>query len=197
MPKIPEGDCHLCAWRGHDRVAHLRDDHGVDAVDLDQAALLLGRDRRMVMNYGADGKITRVARGLYDRASVLAYRATLHELADRGVISRPNATAERATDAHQIAATIAVPSGDPDWWDRAACAGKVDPEFFFPDKRRANEHAPRIRTMCEPCPVRGDCLAHALIHEVGHHTGWWGGLSQAQRRELRATVRRRSRKAVA
>lgn len=60
-----------------------------------------------------------------------------------------------------------------EWMQRADCLD-VDPDLFFPDKagRSAGLAAKRI---CRGCPVRDDCLAHALkTHESA---GIWGGLS--------------------
>ncbi|NEB74667.1 WhiB family transcriptional regulator [Streptomyces sp. SID14478] len=42
------------------------------------------------------------------------------------------------------------------------------------------------KSICKPCPVRTECLAHALDHRIEH--GMWGGMTE---RERRALLRRR------
>ena len=64
----------------------------------------------------------------------------------------------------------------PDWYKRAACS-ELGHEMFFELKRRTEALA-----VCEPCPVRRECLAHALAHES---FGVWGGTTPKERRELR------------
>lgn len=45
-----------------------------------------------------------------------------------------------------------------EWVERASCV-TTDPELFFTDNIRHIEIAKRI---CDGCPVREDCLDHAL-----------------------------------
>ncbi|MER6531400.1 WhiB family transcriptional regulator [Streptomyces sp. NPDC001508] len=72
--------------------------------------------------------------------------------------------------------------GDTSWHTRSVCHG-MDPEeadaVFFPLPR---EHAAiaEAKALCARCPVRGDCLNHALEHD--HRDGIWGGLTEAERR---------------
>lgn len=73
-----------------------------------------------------------------------------------------------------------------DWRHSAACAG-TDPEAFFPGRGRVAKAARRV---CAACPVRRECLEHALAS--GERFGVWGGLSERERREARR--RRPSRK---
>lgn len=70
------------------------------------------------------------------------------------------------------------------WMADGACrAPDVDPAIFFPSD--ADEDRSKIkaaRKVCMSCPVRIACLKHALDH---HETGFWGGTTERQRRDLR------------
>jgi WhiB family redox-sensing transcriptional regulator len=68
------------------------------------------------------------------------------------------------------------------WTERALCA-QADPDTWFPDEEDPELAAAAIR-VCARCPVRGDCLAHALA--IGERHGIWGGLTARQRQHLRA-----------
>lgn len=77
------------------------------------------------------------------------------------------------------------------WVPDAACANpSVDPRIFFPtvttDGTGSKKGAERMRRICNSCPVRIQCLAHAIAFE-GH--GSWGGHT----REEIATMRKRMR----
>jgi WhiB family redox-sensing transcriptional regulator len=80
-----------------------------------------------------------------------------------------------------------LPVGDADWHDNALCRGR-DTEVFFPE-----EDEPTIvaKSICRRCPVRRDCLAHAL--ERGERYGIWGGLTERERQLLRARIVRNVR----
>lgn len=67
---------------------------------------------------------------------------------------------------------------DMGWADSAACKGE-DPNLFHPDRGESTAPA---KAVCAECPVKADCLAHALKHE---QLGIWGGTSERQRRRLR------------
>ena len=69
-----------------------------------------------------------------------------------------------------------------DWRDHAACA-QTDPDAFFPEKGESNRPA---RKICAGCFVREDCLAYAL--ETAQQHGVWGGLTEHERRRLRAAA---------
>ena len=67
------------------------------------------------------------------------------------------------------------------WQFQAVCAG-IGGDVFFPDPRNASG----IRTavaICQRCPVRLDCLDHALTHNEEH--GIWGGVIPAIRYRMR------------
>lgn len=66
-----------------------------------------------------------------------------------------------------------------EWVTHAACA-HTNPNTFFPEIGRPNTEAKHI---CQQCPVRPDCLEHALTHHEWY--GIWGGLSDTERRKLR------------
>lgn len=65
-----------------------------------------------------------------------------------------------------------------DWRSEALCA-QADPERWFPDKGGNPKPALAI---CAVCPVREQCLAHALANNETY--GIWGGKTARQRQEL-------------
>jgi WhiB family transcriptional regulator, redox-sensing transcriptional regulator len=71
---------------------------------------------------------------------------------------------------------------DPTWWWRALCAGR-ETEVWFPDD---GEPVIVAKSYCRRCPVRSDCLAHAM--ERVEPYGVWGGLTEHERGLLRARV---------
>lgn len=73
----------------------------------------------------------------------------------------------------------------PAWYADAACVG-LPTVWWFPEKGGTTEKAVEV---CEGCPVRRQCLHHAI--EQGYTHGVWGGLSRGARDEHR----RRSRAA--
>lgn len=70
-----------------------------------------------------------------------------------------------------------VPDFPGSWSERAICAGE-DPALFFPPH---GDPGTRARQVCANCPVRPDCLEHAIDAD---EFGIWGGLDQDQRRNL-------------
>lgn len=77
-----------------------------------------------------------------------------------------------------------LPSGglfeDQPWAVDALCA-QTDPEAFFPEKGGSTKEGKRI---CMQCEVRAECLIYALDHD--ERFGIWGGLSERERRRLKA-----------
>ena len=63
----------------------------------------------------------------------------------------------------------------PAWYRHAACYGKSGDLFFEEGVRRLVIEA---KSYCIKCPVRIDCLEHAITHE---EVGVWGGLTERQR----------------
>lgn len=79
------------------------------------------------------------------------------------------------------------PEIDVRWQDDAACAS-APIELFFPEIATAGEwNAPRIRQLvshvtedyCAGCPVRRECIAHALTEP--ERDGIWAGFTPPQR----------------
>jgi WhiB family redox-sensing transcriptional regulator len=72
----------------------------------------------------------------------------------------------------------------PAWVAGALCA-QTDPELFFPEKG----HPARIaKAICAKCDVIDDCRAYALEQDVAALQGVWGGLTQGERRKIRADL---------
>jgi WhiB family redox-sensing transcriptional regulator len=70
----------------------------------------------------------------------------------------------------------------PAWMAKGACRSS-DPELFFPSHGVSAATMARARAVCAICPVRGECLAHALA-EVDA-VGVWGGTTDRERRAMR------------
>ncbi|EOM77933.1 WhiB family transcriptional regulator [Rhodococcus rhodnii] len=69
------------------------------------------------------------------------------------------------------------------WMEHGVCA-QTDPEAFFPEPGETGIGAKRV---CLGCPVRTECLDHALAND--ERFGIWGGLTALQRRRIqRSTV---------
>ncbi len=71
---------------------------------------------------------------------------------------------------------------DETWKEAARCNGK-DPMIFYPPSAPSPAHVQRIQNICSPCPVRVECLDYAFAHQ--EKFGWWGGMSERDRRRLR------------
>lgn len=69
--------------------------------------------------------------------------------------------------------------GDTGWMDRARCQG-VRVEFFFPAR---GERTDSVKQFCAGCSVREECAEYALSNKIVH--GFWGGLSERERRRIR------------
>lgn len=65
-----------------------------------------------------------------------------------------------------------------DWASSALCA-ETDPEIFFPEKGQSPKLA---QSVCRNCPVRQECLSHALDTHEGF--GIWGGVTALKRQIL-------------
>lgn len=84
---------------------------------------------------------------------------------------------------------------DPTWRDRAACLG-ADPELFFPYgySSQYQRQIDAAKAVCADCPVRAECLDHAINGKPSFDTdGIRAGLDPDQRTRLR---RLRSRTAA-
>jgi WhiB family redox-sensing transcriptional regulator len=67
-------------------------------------------------------------------------------------------------------------------WGAGAVCLTADPDDLFVEGAAQNQ----TKALCTGCPVRTECLAHALDHRIEH--GVWGGTTE---RERRALLRRR------
>ena len=79
----------------------------------------------------------------------------------------------------ELTAKLAFDADDRAWMLEAKCLD-ADPEAFFPEKGGSTREAKRI---CSACPVRNDCLDHAL--ENDERFGIWGGFSERERRRAK------------
>lgn len=81
----------------------------------------------------------------------------------------------------------------PEWHDQAECRD-MNWELWFPLARtgsdRRKKETAEAKRICKPCPVRAECLDHAL--RFGEF-GIWGGLDEDERR----AIRRRNAEAAA
>lgn len=71
------------------------------------------------------------------------------------------------------------PEGSPSWEEASLCR-ETDPEAFFPEKGESALSAKRI---CNQCPVKSQCLKHALDEDEPF--GVWGGMTTRERRLLK------------
>ncbi|HSG61686.1 MAG TPA: WhiB family transcriptional regulator [Pseudomonadales bacterium] len=76
------------------------------------------------------------------------------------------------------------------WRQQAACFGH-DPEMFFPIG--LNDVNPEALAICQSCPVRLQCLDHAI--QNNYASGIWGGERFSVGRRHRA-IRDRNRRAA-
>ena len=78
------------------------------------------------------------------------------------------------------------------WQQRAACQGLPLELFIGPDTddlAHDEDWDPpaEVKAICEPCPVRPECLDWAISYDVW---GYWAATSRHQRRQLRRARRR-------
>ena len=77
-----------------------------------------------------------------------------------------------------------------EWQHRSACRGEAGVDFYPPmHHERKHERLARERratAVCASCPVRLDCLEHAVAADERY--GIWGGLTQDERQQLRRTA---------
>jgi WhiB family redox-sensing transcriptional regulator len=72
-------------------------------------------------------------------------------------------------------------------WQQDAACRDTDPDLFFSNADADRQEALRL---CAACPVRHECLEHALTTREAY--GIWGGTDERERKRL---VRRRRRAA--
>jgi WhiB family transcriptional regulator, redox-sensing transcriptional regulator len=68
------------------------------------------------------------------------------------------------------------------WTDNAACNGHPDPDLWFAPADHPDTF--QAVTVCRGCPVRFDCMEHALRHR--DLDGVWGGMTAPERARLRS-----------
>jgi WhiB family redox-sensing transcriptional regulator len=77
-----------------------------------------------------------------------------------------------------------------DWQRSARCRGEAGRDFYppFGGERRRDRGARELRAkaVCDSCPVRVDCLDHAV--RSGERYGVWGGLTSDERLAWRQTA---------
>lgn len=66
------------------------------------------------------------------------------------------------------------------WAEQASCAG-IDSEMFYPELLSPANAALAIR-VCQSCPVRQECLHHAI--ENNEQYGIWGGTTVMERQKI-------------
>ncbi|MEU9702644.1 WhiB family transcriptional regulator [Streptomyces sp. NPDC047981] len=78
-------------------------------------------------------------------------------------------------------------------WRAAAACQEVDPDLFFPIGvgSPALAQAEEAKEVCRRCPVRQQCLRSAMT-QTQQPAGVWGGLTEAERRDLRRRSGRRA-----
>jgi hypothetical protein len=74
---------------------------------------------------------------------------------------------------------------------QALCA-ETDPEAFFPEKGGSTREAKRV---CRSCDLRIPCLEYALAND--ERFGIWGGMSERDRRRLKAALPGAAARAIA
>ena len=68
---------------------------------------------------------------------------------------------------------------NPTWMQHGNCHSE-SPEVFFPSDGIG---VIRAQQVCMGCPVKAECLDHALNMHIDH--GVWGGTSERQRQRMR------------
>lgn len=82
-----------------------------------------------------------------------------------------------------------APAVDYGWQENAACLGTSGELFLGPDDERPRERTRREAlavVLCTTCPVRRECLDHALTVPERH--GVWGGTTPSDRLEMRPSA---------
>jgi WhiB family redox-sensing transcriptional regulator len=73
-----------------------------------------------------------------------------------------------------------TPQRIPGWIDDALCR-QTDPDLWYPtgEGRLLAQRRDAALATCRKCPVKAECLAHALAHDERY--GIWGGQTEEQR----------------
>ena len=82
-----------------------------------------------------------------------------------------------------VSTVCRVVSGNVEWQRLARCRGDAGRDFYPPfggeRKRDRKARELRAKAVCESCPVRVECLDHAV--SSGERYGVWGGLTSDER----------------
>jgi WhiB family redox-sensing transcriptional regulator len=81
----------------------------------------------------------------------------------------------------QSAEGRAAREGRPAWMTRGVCRGEPIETFFA---ERGGDAYKRAQRLCDRCPVRRECADYAIADPLIF--GWWGGMSERERRKVRA-----------
>ena len=96
----------------------------------------------------------------------------------------------RAIPTVTIMSALGVSKLNTDWHDSAHCRGEAGRDFYPPfggeRKRERVAREQRAKTVCAACPVRSQCLEHAILS--GERYGVWGGLTFDERVTFRRTA---------
>lgn len=76
----------------------------------------------------------------------------------------------------------------PPWMEHASCSRDTADHFFPPTGRPGLNAQSEAKQICAACPVRAECLQHALDHN--ETVGVWGGLTAYERHLLRREASR-------
>jgi len=75
-----------------------------------------------------------------------------------------------------------------DWQLLGSCRGQDSARYFHPDGERGASRGRResaAKAICQTCPVRAECAAHALATREPY--GVWGGFTESERLRLLAS----------
>ena len=75
---------------------------------------------------------------------------------------------------------------DLDWQAGAACTGIGTEVFYSPEDAPNQVPFATLARVCGTCPVKSECLNHAIKHE---EFGYWGGMSERSIRMIRKEKR--------
>lgn len=76
-------------------------------------------------------------------------------------------------------------SPTPAWMNEGLCR-HLDPEWWFPQSSKEYDDTPALE-VCWQCPVRVQCLEHALAAD--ERFGIWGGYTTLERQRIAASRR--------
>lgn len=108
--------------------------------------------------------------------------AQLFEEESRTAIMAEGESIESIEPFMHLLAEIAISEPMPRSWVQLALCRNKPHVSFFPERGETLDPA---RLTCAECPVRQQCLDHALKHDIQH--GIWGGMSARERKRIGAS----------